>query len=303
MKDVLYTLETLDRAAHLREDQPWLAARLRDPESRFVLQRGTDLWLIETDPARVAHALSEDVSGTRPIFLGLRDKRAVFALDCDRDPVTPPGPGAWHGLRSVVAQLAPDQATAAAYARAMVFWQRAHRFCGRCGGPLSLTHAGHVGRCTVARCGAQIFPRTDAAVIMLVEYQPAHGPPHCLLGRGTTWPEGRFSTLAGFLEPGESLEQAVRREVQEEAGIAVGAVDYLASQPWPFPSSLMVGFRARALTRDIQLDPKELAEAAWYTPAETEAYLARTPERANSGSISTRLIQHWLAEQREAGWL
>ncbi len=305
--NILYTVDAVDRASHYRSDAAWLQQRIAAPESGYLLLHEACMWVAESGPDQVVHCVAEEpwLAETKPIFLGLYCNRALFAVDLDdlAELPQPARPGAWRGLREMVATLAPADASLAAYARAMIFWQRRHRFCGSCGTAVAMTHAGHVGQCQSSACGAQVFPRTDAAVIMLVEYRPKDGVPLCLLGRGVQWPPGFYSTLAGFLEPGESLEQAVRREVYEEAAVQVGDVEFLGSQPWPFPSSLMVGFRAQALSREICIDPDELAEAAWFTPAEVVAYFERTPERANSGSISTRLIHHWLDEQRAAGWL
>lgn len=305
--NILYTVDAVDRASHYRSDNAWLKQRIAAPESGFLLLHEARMWVVASGAERVVHQVAGHawLAETQPIFLGLYRNRALFAVDLDVLDALPElgQAGTWRGLRESVATLAPADASLAAYARAVIFWQRRHRFCGSCGTAVTMTHAGHVGQCQSPACGAQVFPRTDAAVIMLVEYRVEGAAPLCLLGRGVQWPVGFYSTLAGFLEPGESLEQAVRREVYEEAAIQVGAVEFLGSQPWPFPSSLMVGFRAQALSREICIDPDELAEAAWFTPAEVVAYLERTPERANSGSISTRLIHHWLDEQRAAGWL
>ena len=194
----------------------------------------------------------------------------------------------------------PHQAGLLAFARAMIHWSRAHRYCGRCGSAKLTRQGGHLRLCPIQDCGAQTFPRTDPAVIMLVEDRPERGPARCLLGRGRGWPEGRFSTLAGFVEPGETLEAAVAREVREEAGIEVDSVSYMASQPWPFPASIMLGFRARARQTEIHIDPEELAEARWFTAAQLRDHLAEFP-RGAAGSISTWLIEQWLDEREAAG--
>ena len=147
-----------------------------------------------------------------------------------------------------------------AYAKGLAHWQRETRHCSYCGAPLQLVAAGHRAKCSNADCGRLHFPRTDAAMIVIVEHEGA-----CLLGRQASWPPGRYSTLAGFVEPGESLEDAVRREVAEEAGVVVDQVHYHSSQPWPMPASLMVGFIANATGRAIDLRDRELEEARWFT--------------------------------------
>src|SRR6185312_17127378 len=151
----------------------------------------------------------------------------------------------------------------------LAHWQRETRFCPYCGSPLLLVAAGHRAECTNAECARLQFPRVDAAVIMLVEHEGA-----CLLGRQTGWPPGRWSTLAGFVEPGEALEDAVRREVAEESGVIVDAVHYHSSQPWPMPASLMVGFIATAVSRAIRMRDRELEDARWFTPAQIAAGIA-----------------------------
>ncbi|MBN8482901.1 MAG: NAD(+) diphosphatase, partial [Xanthomonadales bacterium] len=182
-----------------------------------------------------------------------------------------------------------------AYARALTHWQARTRWCGACGTALGLEWAGHRARCPDPDCGIEHYPRTDPAIIVIVTWRDA-----CLLGRQPSWPAGRWSTLAGFVEPGETLEDAVRREVLEEAGVAVVDCDYHSSQPWPFPASLMLGFTARADDPAIRVGA-ELAEARWF---EVDAFVQglRTREIAlpPKVSVSYRLIEHWL---RSAGGL
>ena len=188
-----------------------------------------------------------------------------------------------------------------AYARAILHWHRQHRFCGVCGQPTRSEIAGHVRRCTA--CNVEHFPRTDPAVIMLVE----HGD-RCLLARQSRWPPGMVSTLAGFVEPGESLEEAVTREVREESAIVVGDVRYMGSQPWPFPCSIMLGFRATAVSTEIHLDREELAHAQWFTREEIARFKEidfsrfEAPEPGNwmlppHDSIARWLIDGWRASR------
>jgi NAD+ diphosphatase len=213
----------------------------------------------------------------------------------------PGGAARWTELRpAALAAPAPDAALLA-YARGMVWWHTRHRFCGVCGAPTAAADAGHMRLCP--RCDARHFPRTDPAVIVLVAHAPPGGAPEdeaCLLGSGPGWPEAMYSVLAGFVEPGESLEEAVRREVWEEAGVRVGAARYASSQPWPFPQSLMVGFTARAdpaTRRDrVRADPAELRDARWFTRAELDAAVAAGRVRLSPPlSIARRLIDEWRA--------
>jgi len=177
-----------------------------------------------------------------------------------------------------------------AYARGILHWHRQTRFCGVCGSPTELREAGHLRVCTNPACAAHHFPRTDPAVIMLV----SRGD-RCLLGRKSEWPDGMYSTLAGFVEPGESLENAVAREVMEETGVAISNIRYHSSQPWPFPASLMLGFYATAETEEINYDPAELEHARWFTRAELADGGAGIRHRPRSDSIARRLIETWVA--------
>ncbi len=193
-------------------------------------------------------------------------------------------------MRRVGPLLPRHEGALLAYARGIAYWHERHRFCGVCGAPTQSAEGGHVRRCTGPACGTTHFPRTDPAVIMLV-----HDGERCLLGRKPGWPAGMHSTLAGFVEPGESLEEAVAREVFEEAGIRVDDVTYHSSQPWPFPASLMLGFHARARTLEITVDPEELEHAAWF---ERSFLLARqdddTLRLPRRDFIARRLVEDWL---------
>ncbi len=192
-------------------------------------------------------------------------------------------------LRPLAPLLPPDSASLLAYARALALWKARHRFCGVCGAPNLPTRAGHVMRCTAEGCATEFFPRLDPAIIVLVT--DATGE-RALLGRQASWAKGRYSTIAGFVEPGESLEDAVIREVEEETGVLTGDVEYVASQPWPFPSSLMLGFRAVARTHDITLRDGELEDARWFTRAEL------TSGQASAATCGRDLR----AAHRCAGW-
>jgi NAD+ diphosphatase len=219
------------------------------------------------------------------IFLGLDEEgRAMFAVDAAEA-----GAGSFMDLRGAAMFLGTEEANRAAYASAMLTWHRRHRWCGACGAPTTPDWAGHLRRC--AGCGAEHFPRTDPVMIVVVT-----AGEHVLLGRQPTWPPGMWSALAGFVEPGESLEDAVRREVREEAGVAVTEVTYHSSQPWPFPLSLMVGFAASAgpVPPEIAVDHSELDDARWFTADEIGA-LTLPP----SFSIARQLVETWLDHRNQ----
>lgn len=202
---------------------------------------------------------------------------------------------AFRELRAVMTALSPREAELAASAKALLHWHRSHGFCASCGAASVMEAGGWQRACPT--CAAQHFPRTDPVVIMLV----TRGN-RLLVGRNAAWPEGMYSLLAGFVEPGETLEAAVRREVLEETGVRTGAVRYLASQPWPFPASLMIGCMAEAESEDIRIDPEELQDACWVTREEMVAVLAGRHPRmkpARPGAIAHFLIARWLADRLE----
>ncbi|HEX8246466.1 MAG TPA: NAD(+) diphosphatase [Longimicrobium sp.] len=286
-----------DRAALLRRDPAWIADRMADPATRFApVWQLKNLFTLDGEP-RVRWLTPDEAApllgaGT-PVFLGMDDGAAHFAVVVGHeDPadVAAAAGGEFQELRRHGSVLPPRDAGMLAFARGMMHWHARHRFCGVCGEPTDVRDAGHVRACTSAACGAIHFPRTDPAVIMLV----THGQ-RALLGRQSTWDAGRYSTLAGFVEPGESLEDAVAREVWEEAGVRLGEVRYHSSQPWPFPSSLMVGFTAEALGDDITVDTDELEDARWFTREELRRGLADgTLLLPSEISISRRLVVGWL---------
>ncbi len=283
----------LDRAAQRRADALWLARCLADPASRVLAVWRNRSLVVETpDPAAALLAAGERWAGAGEVaFLGLAGSRAHFAVDLshlDQPPDLAEG-ARFVDLRAVGPLLSQGDGALLAYARGLMHWHARHRFCGACGGATASAAGGHVRRCP--SCGAEHFPRTDPAVIMLVE-----DGSRVLLARQASWPPGRHSVLAGFVEPGESLEEAVRREVMEEVGIAVAEVRYRSSQPWPFPASIMLGFTARAMTRDIRLAAGELEAARWMSRSE----LLNLPDHAefrlpSPDSIARRLIEDWLA--------
>lgn len=298
-----YAGTVLDRAALRRRDAAWLAARLADPATRLVPVWRSQSFVAHGEMPAAAH-LGADISAGllsaagAVVLLGLVGEVAHFAVDLSHldDPAADPrlsAAGRFVDLRSVGPLLGHDEGALLAYARGLVHWHARHRFCGVCGAPTQSAEAGHVRRCTNPDCAAVHFPRTDPAVIVLVT-----DGDRALLGRQKVWPPGMHSTLAGFVETGESLEDAVRREIREEAGIEVGEVRYHSSQPWPFPSSIMLGFTAQALTTALSLDDDELEFAAWFSRdqlrASPENETFRLPRR---DSIARRLVEDWLFER------
>jgi NAD+ diphosphatase len=288
-----------DRAGVRRVDDAWLDARWADPETRVLVVSGTRLRPV--DGAVDWLPTSDAPDGTR-VLLGERDGRTWFAVLVD--PEDAPGErGDWVGLRGLLPHLVAgprDQAPLLFHAIGLAEWHFATRHCPRCGTRLESRSAGHELSCP--RCGKTQFPRTDPAVIMAVTHGDGDDEA-LLLGRQHSWPEGRYSTLAGFLEPGETLEDAVRREVMEEVGVPVGEVTYFGNQPWPLPASLMLGFVARALTRDIVVDGHEIEAARWFTRAELRAEIDAGRVVIPAGvSISSSLLEHWYGGVLAGGW-
>jgi NAD+ diphosphatase len=292
-----YVTAMLDRAALRRRDADWLLHRRSDPQSRLLpVWRGQNLIRDAETPAAALLTLAEaealvDEAATIA-FLGLVGESAHFAVDLSHRDEPPTLPGVrFADLRSVGALLAREEGGLLAYARGLLHWHQRHRFCGVCGSPTEVREAGHLRRCTNPDCATEHYPRTDPAVIMRIEHEG-----RVLLGRQKQWPPGMHSVLAGFVEPGESLEDAVRREVREEVGIATTDVRYHSSQPWPFPGSIMLGFSARALDDRIVVDNHEIEQARWYSREELKASpeneTFRLPRR---DSIARRLVDDWIA--------
>jgi NAD+ diphosphatase len=275
-----FTGAALDRAGDRRRDDGWVAAQRSDPAARAVLV-GREGVKVEGD--RLALVPLADAGG-EPLLLGLDDRGPVFAAEPAE------ANGSLLGLRDAAATLPRADGGLAAYAAALLGWHRRHHFCANCGAPTEVREAGHVRGCP--SCGAEHHPRTDPVVIMLV----VRGD-EVLLGRQPTWPPGRYSALAGFVEPGESLEEAVAREVREEARIEVGAPRYVSSQPWPFPASLMLGFVAPWASGEPEIGDEELEDARWFTRAEVRDAVAedRGPLRLPPPlAIARRLVDGWL---------
>lgn len=292
-----YSNLSLDRAAEWRDRDELMSLRALASSARYLLLRhdGSALVDAESWALRFLVAVERPPTTATASFLGHHADTDYFVAvvdDDDIDTIALRFAARWLDLRSAGSRLSSFDAGLFAYARALAHWQARTRFCPVCGAALRLVSAGHRGHCSNEACGVDQFPRTDAAIIAIVSRDDA-----CLLGRQANWPERRYSTLAGFVEPGETLEDAVCREVFEEAGIIVDDCEYHSSQPWPFPASLMVGFVAHAASETINLG-SELEDARWFTANE----LVRTVRSGELRlpppiSVSHQLIGHWLHAQ------
>jgi len=292
----------LDRRAAARLDPHWVEAARADPSTQFLISRGTTHLIRRGTPPHETQAQIAFVGPEHPLIAGLdasqlvllgwfHGARCVLADMPSESGATAPDAqvtGAdFEELRALVPLVPEDQAQLLVYARALLVWRSRQRHCGVCGAPTAARSAGHVLACT--RCGTDFFPRIDPAVIVLVS-----DAGRALLGRQRSWAPGRYSALAGFVEAGESLEEAVVREVHEETGARVSWVRYFASQPWPFPASLMLGFHAHARVTPVQLDG-ELEDARWFELEQLKA----APEGLlpPPHTIARRLIEAWVQEQ------
>jgi NAD+ diphosphatase len=285
-----YSSEYLDRVSHLRKDTTWITEQLSSTTTRLIpvwqqnnLIRGTDS--VEAAILEITHVETLRSTTVDPVLLGLIDGTAYFTLDVSH--IEAPheheilgAAGVFEDLRKVGPYIQHEQGNLLAYARGINYWHQRHRFCGVCGNPTRSEAAGHQRRCM------------DEACIMLI-----YDDDRIIMGKAPRFQGKMQSVLAGFLEPGETLEDCVAREVFEEVGVRVTDVEYQHSQPWPFPSSLMVGFRARALDTDLTIDEVELLSADWMSRAELKAI---TPDSEvqlpRKDSIARRLIEEWLAE-------
>lgn len=284
--------EPLERADALRDDAAALARLWPDARILVLDQDGTAFTGADDQPLALTGAALGDGPGSA-VFLGLRGAQAWFSVDAAAVDISAPGR---LDLRQAALRWPMAEATAFSYARGMAFWRSRNRFCGVCGGRIRFDRGGFVGRCQ--QCGAEHYPRVDPAVIVAVENRG-----RLLLGRQASWAPRRYSVLAGFVEPGETLEQTVVREVHEESKVRVVACQYLGTQPWPFPGALMIGFRAQADDGEPEVDG-ELEDARWFTAAEVGAALARDAHDDGEGirlsppiSISRSLIEHWYRQQ------
>ncbi|GAA2897289.1 NAD(+) diphosphatase [Streptosporangium fragile] len=316
MGPLLLARSAIDRSAALRGNTEWLERAWADGATRVVVvDDGQALVRRSGEEARLVLLSTADAPEGERYLLGVDTEGvAYFAVSAPLAGVDhsgsfgrivaplPPsalqeGEAIAAGLRQVGSLLGDLDAGLLVYAVALDAWHSTHEFCPRCGSRTEVSSGGHVRVCP--KDSSQHFPRVDPAVIMLVH----DDQDRCLLARGPQWPEGRMSVLAGFVEPGESLEHAVAREVAEEVGVRVTDARYLGSQPWPFPRSLMLGFFARATSTDFALDPEEIAEARWFTRAELLAAMERGEVRLPPEvSIARRLIETWYGEPLTGDW-
>ena len=301
-RPITFSRSPIDRAAVRRRDPSWLKGLVEEESTRFL-----PLWKLdplvklgdERSLAWATGALLENLQGLpTPTFLGLRDGVAHFAVDVSsvEDPVAAlgiEGAAAFEDLRAIAGSLPAGDDAIGAQARSLVDWHVRHQNCAVCGGKTVSEEGGAHRRCP--DCAAQHFPRTDPVAIAAI----GRGD-QCLLGRGPGWPGTMFSALAGFIEPGETIEEAVRREVQEESSVVVGEVRYVVSQPWPFPSSLMIGCIGEAETEAIEIDHAEIEEARWFSLDEIRNALAGKPGPLSVPppfAVAHHLIREWAASK------
>lgn len=306
-----YAAAGLDRAAEQRADSAWLDRQRQHPGKLVLPVCGMQHLVCQPNTSTVrairlqgGQAQAALEGAITCILLGLQENLPVFTVEIPESSMnrwsSALSDAQWLDLRQCGSLLSSQDAGLLAYARAMLYWHRSHPFCSHCGSATSSGQGGHVRRCQNPDCGRDGFPRTDPAVIMRVEYPPEGAePPLLLLARQARWQVGAYSVLAGFVEPGETLEQAVAREVLEEAGVRVTDITYQGSQPWPFPASLMLGFSARALSLELDLGSRELEHADWFAAEQLRGFgewgdpgaALCLPRR---DSISRRLIEDWL---------
>jgi len=301
--DLSYATAELDRQSEKRGDPDWLAQMLRAPMARFLLlHQDRNLFTHINERYLPAFLTFDAIAGLwthNPpwVYLGQDHDGAFFALDVSQmEEGTICGmlgtQYTFEDLRRARPFTDHSQAARCAYARGLMFWHRRHHYCGACGTRTNMTQAGHVRQCPNTSCGLEHFPRTDPAVIMLV-----HDEERCLLAHNIKIRDGMYSTLAGFVEPGETLEQAVKREVMEETGVRVGGVNYAGSQPWPFPTSLMLGFYASAESYQLRVDKTELTDAQWFTRDDLRNFEAQGKCLPSRDSIARNLVEAWLKER------
>ncbi|MCF6263674.1 MAG: NAD(+) diphosphatase [Xanthomonadales bacterium] len=293
----------LDRLVDYRENSDWQQQQLQDHNTRLV-----PLWrsrcLVEKTSDNSYEAIYIHPSDLKhnnvirePTLLGKKDDQVYFAVtvnDQQREQLLEQHKkGQFSDLRLLAADMHPLKAGILAYAKALHYWQHRHTFCGTCGAANSLRSGGHRMICSNAECGRQTFPRIDPAIIVLVSHGDA-----CLLGRQASWPQNRFSTLAGFVEPGESLEDAVVREIWEEARVKLKTISYRSSQPWPFPAAAMAGFIAEATSRECEIGDNELETIRWFSSKELPQLLAKGEVyMPNRVSIAFQLVSEWYLGQ------
>lgn len=296
MIPILFGGDGLDRAPHIRKDPQALALLAGSDRARVALFKDELVRLTAVDT--IAWASPAELPGLAPeVFLGLAEGVPLFAQDVSG--LAGFAEGNWVALRSFGARLPAAEAGVLAYAQGLLGWNRRGGHCSLCGAPAQSAEGGHLRVCTSPSCAARHFPRTDPAIIVLVEDEA-----RILLGRQPSWPSGMWSCLAGFVEPGETLEEAVMREVAEETGIIVAEIGYVASQPWPFPSSLMVGFTARAVGGKLRADGHEIEDARWFDRPALAVFDDANRQEGQKGlhlprhgTIARSLIEAWIRRE------
>jgi NAD+ diphosphatase len=300
-ENLFYATSYLDRRSEFRLETNKVHALQKVEESVFLPQHQLRSLFYQHDDGAMARFWSYEQAAPfmedgLVIYLGheASEGRHYFALDVSAYDENHAGNVSgdddfWEDLRRAGPLSQRTLASHLAYARGLFYWHQRHRFCGSCGSPTHVAQAGHMRQCSNGACGELQFPRTDPAVIMLI-----HDGERCLLAHHARLKEGMYSTLAGFVEPGETLEQAVRREVMEEAGIEVGEVTYAGSQPWPFPSSLMLGFYGRAQSEKITIAEDELTDAQWFSRKDLNGFKEAGRFLPSADSIARNLIEYWL---------
>jgi NAD+ diphosphatase len=303
--EIALSRRTHERIGGRRTDAAWLEEVWADPGTRVLVLSGSRFPVVEGTDGAVSVAWRGPDRAPEGLRLLLGEQAgAVYVAvvtgeapeDGSAEPPHDDNPERWETLRGAGPRLVPEDAGLVVHAVALAEWHDAHRFCPRCGSPLVAADGGHLLQCS--GCGRSQFPRTDPAVIMLVT-----DGERALLGRQAAWPPGRYSTLAGFVEPGESLEDAVRREVMEEVGVEIGEVSYVGNQPWPFPASLMVGFFAHADSTVIDVDGDEIEDARWFTREEIASLAGEGTVVLPGGfSISRALVEAWYGAPLPGTW-
>lgn len=301
---LMYANMPLDRCTNQRKNKRWLTSEFNHQDTLFcVINDGMSLFSLESifTPVYLRKSQLDTLSLNSCIYLGKGNLgkeiesvessgvstgvRSLFAIDFEKlrfsTQVLFLNLGQWQNLRVVTPNLTPLDASIQALAKALVYWHTTHLYCGKCGNPSKSVEAGHARRCT--ECRNMSFPRTDPAVIMLVEHMFPDGIARCLLGRQAKWRAGMYSTLAGFVDPGETLEEAVIREVLEETAVDVENPQYITSQPWPFPASVMLGFTAVATSTTIDISQDDLDDCQWFSREQLASFYAEKTTRHNVG--------------------
>ncbi len=326
--DLTFCKMPLDRASHLRKNSAWLAAKVSSNDSCFYFYWQNKFLYLTQEIficCRNKNAMANDILSTlsagksnKLTFLGLQGDAAHFVFDLSNmseveleqwlqsiGQNNEQRTAKFIDFRRSLSLLNAKQASILSYAKALIHWQQSAMFCGCCGNETQSLDGGHRRQCVNEKCQTEQFPRTDPVVIMLVEYRPESGPAMCLLAEHHRTPEQVYSTLAGFVDPGESLNEAVSREVFEEVGITVAEISYVDSQPWPFPNSLMLGFVARATNTVINLEEEELRSADWFTAEQLREFQewgddVDGPKLPRKESIARLLIDSWCESQRSS---